>query len=509
MTLEYVEMSRLSQFDTNNAAIRFIKLGLLPSKVENCAIHDAEGIGIYVLVSSQVVFNKNIIYRTRRNAIIVRSTSDLEICDNLIIGNQERVWNAGVQFNDYQVAFDVCVGELLSTCSNMRIQRNTVAGAMGTAFTAPAADCTDENTEAATMDTFKDNVAHSTGVGLISLMNHYIARPYCGLVHDFTVHHAQDLGVLNRFNFADIQSRNIIAVDCGYGVELGFTNGDNPFGTITFKDSLVVGEHAATVNCNHPNEAVNSKKVGMVTGSAFAQDSHVPYMVPKQIHVQGGAAAMGKAMYIENVVFANFNTRVCAGALPPEVINLHSSSGDLIMHHVFRSITLIDVLESNFLFLASPVPESASITECGQFVCTGRLNVLFQFTGPVTQVPADSVPLPSGAFTIISNNPDVIDESCELHAKWNVYVCTETNWGLLQFESMDSDSLDRSVQPVFVTSDDYPDFKNKLNSFADHASESIYEGQKRMSRFVSLMRTDEDGFFEIAYTGTPPLDQSF
>ena len=54
MTLEYVEMSRLSQFDTNNAAIRFIKLGLLPSKVENCAIHDAEGIGIYVLVSSQV-----------------------------------------------------------------------------------------------------------------------------------------------------------------------------------------------------------------------------------------------------------------------------------------------------------------------------------------------------------------------------------------------------------------------------------------------------------------------
>ena len=67
------------------------------------------------------MFNQNVIYKTRRNAVIIRSTTDLELSDNVMIANQKREWSPDVSFNDYQAAVDVCVGELLSTCKNMRV----------------------------------------------------------------------------------------------------------------------------------------------------------------------------------------------------------------------------------------------------------------------------------------------------------------------------------------------------------------------------------------------------
>ena len=88
-------------------------------------------------------------------------------------------------------------------------------------------------------------------------------------------------------------------------------------------------------------------------------------------------------------------------------------------------------------------------------------------------------------------------------------MCTSTNWGLLQFESLDPDSYDRALQPIYITSEDLKTFNNKLNAFMDRATGGFYIDQKRMSRFGSLVRTNMDGFFNVSYTGTPPLRQIF
>lgn len=52
MTLKYVEMRYMAQYDTINAAIRLTYLGTNPVSVTRSSIHDCEGIGIYILVSS-------------------------------------------------------------------------------------------------------------------------------------------------------------------------------------------------------------------------------------------------------------------------------------------------------------------------------------------------------------------------------------------------------------------------------------------------------------------------
>lgn len=71
---------------------------------------------------------------------------------------------------------------------------------------------------------------------------------------------------------------------------------------------------------------------------------------------------------------------------------------------------------------------------------------------------------------------------------------------MLLFESLDSDTMDRTIQPVSITGDDST-FSNDLNSFMDHSWSNFYAGQKRLSRFPSQIQTGKD--YTVSFTGTP------
>lgn len=64
--------------------------------------------------------------------------------------------------------------------------------------------------------------------------------------------------------------------------------------------------------------------------------------------------------------------------------------------------------------------------------------------------------------------------------------------------------MDRSVQPVIITSTDY---ENTLNSFMDHGWDGFYTSQKRLTRFPSQVQTDKS--YTITYTGTPPSNMRY
>ena len=50
--------------------------------------------------------------------------------------------------------------------------------------------------------------------------------------------------------------------------------------------------------------------------------------------------------------------------------------------------------------------------------------------------------------------------------------------------------MDRSFIPLNITNPSIPNYNNKLNSFMDHVWDGFYTGQKRLSRFISVVRTD-------------------
>lgn len=95
---------------------------------------------------------------------------------------------------------------------------------------------------------------------------------------------------------------------------------------------------------------------------------------------------------------------------------------------------------------------------------------------------------------------------CDLRENWNAHFCRNRQIGLLLFESLDSDTYDRSIQPVDIVNEERG-FKNTLNSMMDHVWDGFYTGQLRLSRFPGQIETGED--YTIEMSGTPPKKMRF
>lgn len=84
---------------------------------------------------------------------------------------------------------------------------------------------------------------------------------------------------------------------------------------------------------------------------------------------------------------------------------------------------------------------------------------------------------------------------------WNAYLCQTTDIGVMIFDNMDPDRMDRALHPVYIQSLENG-FNNRLNSYMDHCWDGFYTCQKRESRFPTLVYQDWD--YNIEFTGTPP-----
>ena len=76
-------------------------------------------------------------------------------------------------------------------------------------------------------------------------------------------------------------------------------------------------------------------------------------------------------------------------------------------------------------------------------------------------------------FTVTStfeNNTVSPYTDCTYKSSWDGFICSDTDIGMLQFESLDKDRWDRSVQPIFIF--DGNGFYNVLNSYRDHYADS-------------------------------------
>ena len=119
--MKNVELRKMSQFDTFNAAVRAVNLKANAFQMQQCSIHSAEGLGMYITNSKGVQVKDTIFYKTHRNAIVVRGSEDLLLKDNLIMNNKPRQWDSSVKGKDFQVAVDICVGEEVIACKNFKV----------------------------------------------------------------------------------------------------------------------------------------------------------------------------------------------------------------------------------------------------------------------------------------------------------------------------------------------------------------------------------------------------
>lgn len=102
-----------------------------------------------------------------------------------------------------------------------------------------------------------------------------------------------------------------MAVDNEVSLNLGLARGDTPLGTVLVENSLIIGEHAGSLDCNVGQERGN-KKIGMHSSYGLVSAQGLPYNYPPLGFLKLGAdATRGKLSTVKDVTFAHFNTRGC------------------------------------------------------------------------------------------------------------------------------------------------------------------------------------------------------
>lgn len=94
-------------------------------------------------------------------------------------------------------------------------------------------------------------------------------------------------------------------------MNLGLARGDTSQGTVLVEDSLIIGEHAGSLDCTVSQERGN-KKIGMFSTYGLVSAVSLPYDYPPLGFLHLGAdATRGKLSTVKDVTFAHFNTRGC------------------------------------------------------------------------------------------------------------------------------------------------------------------------------------------------------
>lgn len=177
----------------------------------------------------------------------------------------------------------------------------------------------------------------------------------------------------------------------------------------------------------------------------------------------------------------------------------------------FTDCEFINVEEGAMAYFEAPDDSWANLSDCGDFPCSGPLNTFLYlndatFSGDTT---------PTVTFSdqyLLPNNPGFspyVDGGCIYTELMNGYVCSAvaTDLGMLIFESLDDDSWDRSLQPIYMEMDG-TDQNNVVNAFMDKVWDTFYTGQVRMSRFPVVVdpgMTD----YQMTLSGSPPKNQRY
>jgi len=124
--------------------------------------------------------------------------------------------------------------------------------------------------------------------------------------------------------------------------------------------------------------------------------------------------------------------------------------------------------------------------DCGSWACTAPNNTLLTFDN--AKFSGIQFSGATSDFQIIPNTPGASEtfNNCKFKERWNGWLCKNGLMGQLIFESLDADTEDRAIQPIYLTNEEFG-YNNPLNSMMDHMWDGFYTGQVRLSRFNGIV----------------------
>ena len=137
--IDNVEFVNCSQYDTDNAAVRFSGLTELSdsdvkSSVTNSVVHNGLGIGIMVEEANEVTVDSNVVFFQHIGGIWMKKSYDTTITNNVVAGMGTRYWSNNTAFDEIG-GYILCNND--QNCKNLVVKNNIMAGIERAGFVIP------------------------------------------------------------------------------------------------------------------------------------------------------------------------------------------------------------------------------------------------------------------------------------------------------------------------------------------------------------------------------------
>ena len=360
---------------------------------------------------------------------------------------------------------------------------------------------------------FKDNVAHSiSGNGATIYKNaSSLTQRQCIEASFFVAYKCNHIGIVSNQATDNLIFSNMILIDNRFSaVPMVGSEGDKQ--SAIMRNIKFYGETEAR-DCASQNLCLESKWAAGCTDksaimpSSFAGGSKPPMISAPpawpQYKIKADASFGGTTLY-ENIQFINFKAGLTWCGSEQRLFRLNPSNADYYPQVKLMNARLENVAQEAIAYFFTPPNAWAVVDDCGNYPCTGPLNVLIKFER--TTYAGGIRPLRTEPDWQAISGPDESSgrfTNCKRVNDWNGYYCNNPQLALVTWESLDEDKLTRLVTPIEVTNS-LLGTRNIVNTFMDHMWDGFYTSMKRLSRFVTMIQGGKGMIYDLNYKGTPP-----
>ena len=423
-----------------------------------------------------------------------------------------------------------CVTVSDTSNNKLVITNNIASGCWHHGYHFIPLDC-DEAIDENTKTYFFNNIAHSiSGNGAVAA--NVAGNPSCTEVKDFKAYKCTQSSITLGGGSDINRGRDIVSIDVGQGI--GVHGGE--CGDVELIDVDVYGEFRDNPDCK--DVALGEcdycySRYGLILPSIYSEAHKDKETINSEwmpMFNYSDCFESGKVTWT-NVEFHNYYSQgiwnaeqaSCSGE-SQSAIGSQFNQPNYVPYIQMTNPVIDNVAQSAVAYFYPPDIAWVNIEDCGDFPCTANLNIIIRATSASNTGGAWNGF--AGTFSIISSESTYAGyethvgetiNGCNENSDWNAYFCDNMDdFGLLLFENLDEDAMDRAIQPVIMKNagleNGGPTFHNILNAFIDDCEDGFYTCLKRDAKFPAIVLTDSDtekNTYDMEFTSTVPESLKF
>lgn len=421
IVLENVEVRNCSQRDTQRAAIRFEDSFGSYSRLRGVSVHSGLGFGIHITNAKNVEIYDSTVVRQRQIGLVMDWTRNVTVDGIFVSDINYRLPDALDGNNDVEACVAFCSYGNIHTgtkCYETSIINSIASGCPRVGFTAPGFTCGETgNTK------FYNNVAHSVqGNGAIIYPDPALSTSkVCYEGSHFSAYKVTEQGLSTYFDTAEMRFHDMVFVDNTLGMTLQIGE-ERELATMKLYDSFIFGESGGNLadDCPNQNDCYCEDKSGF---QFFSHNRGVkaihPWHENRPFYRIEHPSGWGGYGLITNVAFKNFLSKATSCGAIQTVFSNQIYASDIIPIHKFDSCTWEDVVDNALVRILAPNVEWARVEDCGQFTCSGPLNVVLRLSNANFEGQS---PVNTNAYSTITTalvTDTTYYNNCVYKSEWN------------------------------------------------------------------------------------------